>query len=234
MRFASMELSVLQREQVHWKSRAGRNNLPATRFPAERCHTLYRGVSMSISGLTSAFNPTQISATANSYQQQLQQLSQALQSGNLTGAQSDFATLQQAFSQASTTTATSPGATSPSSSNPTTQAFNQLASDLQSGNITAAQKDLSAVQQAFKSVGPAAPVGRFHVHGGPVKVTGTTTGGSGSTTGGTSLQPFNPVATSSPAAAQQAYATMQQELQQFALGGEDSEEMSNMPISLVA
>jgi|SRR5580658_7579261 hypothetical protein len=188
---------------------------------------------MSISGLTSAFNPTQISATANSYQQQLQQLSQALQSGNLTGAQSDFATLQQAFSQASTTTANSPGATSPTSSNPATQAFNQLASDLQSGNLAAAQKDLSTVQQDFRTVGTAAPIDRFHVHGGPVKV-GTTAGGIGGATGPTNLQPFNPIATSSPATAQQAYATMQQELQQFALGGEDSEEMSNMPISLVA
>ncbi len=95
---------------------------------------------MSVSGI---FGNMANNANAVSYQlqnSQLQQLGQDLTSGNLSAAQSDFATLQQAFTQ--------PSSVSPSStSNPVTQAFQQLSSDLQSGNLTAAQKDYSTIQQ---------------------------------------------------------------------------------------
>ena len=75
---------------------------------------------MSISAiLNSSSNQYQIGAASNPYQQEIQQLGQALQSGNLSAAQSDFATLQAAFSQPATTTAGS-------TSNPVAQAFNQL------------------------------------------------------------------------------------------------------------
>src|ERR1035438_4742169 len=93
---------------------------------------------MSISGIQgNTFNPYQF-ATSNS-RQQFQQLGQALQSGNLSAAQSDFASLQQGFSQS----AAASNANSTSAANPLSQAFNQLASDLQSGNLSAAQKDYS-------------------------------------------------------------------------------------------
>ena len=93
------------------------------------------------------------------FQQEFQQLGQDLQSGNLSGAQSDFATLQKDLPQAnSTSTSTS---TSESNS-PIAQAFNQLAQDLQSGNLSAAQNDYSTLQQDFQS--QASQMHHFHHH----------------------------------------------------------------------
>jgi hypothetical protein len=99
---------------------------------------------MSVSGI---FSNMGNNASAVSYQlqtSQLQQLGNDLTSGNLSAAQSDFATLQQAFAQ--------PAAVSSSStSNPVTQAFQQLSTDLTSGNLSAAQKDYSTIQQDLQS-----------------------------------------------------------------------------------
>jgi hypothetical protein len=182
---------------------------------------------MSISGiLASVFNQPQTSATSNPYLQQLQQLGQALQTGNLSAAQSDFATLQQAFSQPSTTT----GPASTNTSTPLGQSFNQLASDLQSGNLAGAQKDFSAVQQALKPQGAPLPNHfRYHVH---------SSGGAGTADPNSLDQPLSQLAqgftSTTPAGAQQAYATLQQQLQQFTLGGEDAAELTNLPVSLVA
>ena len=183
---------------------------------------------MSISAiLNSSSNQFQMSTASNPYQQQMQQLGQALQSGNLSAAQSDFATLQAAFSQVATTT----GSISTSSaSNPVVQAFNQLGSDLQSGNVSAAQKDFSTVQQDLQNLSN----NQFHHHhhlrsGG---------GGGDSSNQNSLLQDLNQIGqsltSSNLAGAQQAYATLQQQLQQFALGGADSSQLSNMPLSLVA
>ncbi|MFZ3264429.1 MAG: hypothetical protein WA172_10550 [Terriglobales bacterium] len=107
---------------------------------------------MSVSGI---FGNMANNASAVSYQlqnSQLQQLGQDLTSGNLSAAQSDFATLQQAFTQPSAVPTSS-------TSNPVTQAFQQLSSDLQSGNLTAAQKDYSTIQQDLQS-----PSRHLHMH----------------------------------------------------------------------
>jgi hypothetical protein len=88
---------------------------------------------------------------------QFQQLGHDLTSGNLAGAQSDFATLQQAFGQI-------PTATSTSSSNPVAQAFQQLSSDLKSGNLSAANQDYSTIQQKLNSSGTSTHA--YHHHGG--------------------------------------------------------------------
>jgi hypothetical protein len=99
---------------------------------------------MSVSGIFSSLGS---SASAMSYQlqnSQFQQLGQDLTSGNLSGAQSDFATLGQAFTQPS-------AVSSSSTANPVTQAFQQLSTDLQSGNLSAAQKDYSTIQQDLQS-----------------------------------------------------------------------------------
>ena len=188
---------------------------------------------MSVSALSSIFNQQQLSAITNPYQQQLQQLGKALQSGNLSAAQSDFATLQQAFSQPASTIATTTGAASTTTSNPANQSFNQLASDLQSGNLAAAQKDFSTVQQDIKGYG-SPPINYFQGHG---RI--STGGGSGSPTTQNSLaqdlsQTGQNLISNSPARAQQAYANLQQQFQQFALGNEDASELSNLPVSLVA
>jgi hypothetical protein len=108
-------------------------------------------------------NQHSLSNSSTTYQQSLQQFSQALQSGNLSAAQSDFATLQQAFSQPASTISSSSTSNPSSASNPVAQAFNRLASDLQSGNLSAAQKDYTGAQQGLRSQsGPSK--GHFHHH----------------------------------------------------------------------
>jgi len=153
---------------------------------------------MSVSGIFSSMGN---SASAISYQLQnstFQQLGQDLTSGNLSAAQSDFATLQQAFAQ--------PAAISSSStSNPVTQAFQQLATDLKSGNLSAAQKDYSTIQQDLQTSGRHLHNHhRMRISGGPDQ--------------NTLLQDLNQLgqtsaSTSSPSAsltaAQQAYAILQ-------------------------
>jgi len=164
---------------------------------------------MSISGiLSSSFLSNQLSSVSSPYQQDMQKLSQDLQSGNLSAAQSDFATLQKAYSQSATTSSTS----TTSTSNPAAQAFNQLASDLQSGNLSAAQKDFSTAQQDLKNQYKL-PASHFHHLSHP----GGGGGSSDSSNQNSLLQDLNQVGqnltSSNPSGAQQAYATLQQELQ---------------------
>ena len=111
---------------------------------------------MSIAGIASSslFQNSVVQQTQNRFQQiksQFQKLGQDLQSGNLTQAQSDFATLshelpnggqfssQAASSSSSATSSTNSGASA--SSNPILQAFQSLGQDLQSGNLSAAQQE---------------------------------------------------------------------------------------------
>jgi hypothetical protein len=184
---------------------------------------------MSISAiLNSSSNQYQIGAASNPHQQKMQQLGQALQSGNLSAAQSDFATLRAAFSQPATATgSTSTGSTS----NPVAQAFNQLSTDLRSGSLSSAQKDFSTLQQDLQN-----NLSTDHLHHHHHLSSG---GGSGDSSNQNSLlQDLNQIGqsltSSNLAGAQQAYATLQQQLQQFALGSADSSQLSNMPLSLVA
>jgi hypothetical protein len=192
---------------------------------------------MSISGiLSNNYHQLQLAAATSPYQQQLKQLSQALQSGNVSAAQSDFAALQKAFSQPSTS-----ASSTASTSNLLAQAFNQLDADLQSGNLSAAQKDFATVQQDIQSQGsPAASHFRHHHRLGG--------GGGDSTTQNSLLQDLNQVAvnqvgqsltSSNLSGAQKAYSTLQQQLQQFAFGGgalstQASALQAQPPLSLVA
>jgi hypothetical protein len=174
---------------------------------------------MSISGIQGTLSPYQVGINST-YQLQLQQLGQALQSGNLSAAQSDFATLQQAFTQSN-------GSTSTTANNPIAQAFNQLGSDLQSGNLAAAQKDLSTVQQDLKSNSSLSLNNLRHYR--PV-------GGGDSSNQNSLLQDLNQtgqsISSTNLAGAQQAYASLQQQLEQFALGGTTATSMT--PISFDA
>lgn len=101
---------------------------------------------MSVSGIssTSFYDTQSLQNNFQQVQQAFQQLGQDLQSGNLSGAQSDFATLQKLQPQNNSST-------SSQSDSPIAQAFQQLSSDLQSGNLSAAQQDYSTIQQAFQS-----------------------------------------------------------------------------------
>ena len=116
---------------------------------------------MSIAGILSSTlfnsNSQAISSSQQQFRQEFQQLGQALQSGNLSAAQADFATLQQNSPSASSTAAAGSGSAA--------QAFSQLGKDLQSGNLSAAQQDFSNIQQNTQSQSTQAH-GHHHHHGG--------------------------------------------------------------------
>lgn len=87
------------------------------------------------------------SQLVNHYQQMrtaFQQLGSDLQSGNISAAQTDFATMTQG--------ASTPAATSTTSGSQTSlqQEIQQLGQDLQSGNVTAVQQDYSSIQQTIQ------------------------------------------------------------------------------------
>ncbi len=163
---------------------------------------------MSVAGILSsaAFN-----VSAQLYQnrtqkskQEFQQLGQDLQSGNLSAAQADFATLQKMQPQPPTTP-------SPQSSNSISQDFNQLSTDLKAGNTTAAQQDFTKLQQDFQSQGTQTHHHHHH-HGGGESSSSSSNSDISQLFGqlGTALQSGN------LSVAQQAYSTMLQNFQQYA------------------
>ncbi len=77
-------------------------------------------------------------------QQEFQQLGQDLQAGNLTAAQSDFATLQKLVPTSSSSSS------SATSTNSLAQDFSHLSQDLKAGNLTASQQDFSNLQQDYE------------------------------------------------------------------------------------
>jgi len=156
---------------------------------------------MSVSGILSSnlfnYNTQNVQSQMQQFRQEFQQLGQDLQSGNLSAAQADFATLQQLAPQSSSSASTS-------SSNPIAQAFNQLSQDLQSGNLTAAQQDYTTIQQDFQS--HAAVHGHHHHHGG---------GGGGSEISELLSELGQALQSGNLSNAQQAYSTLMQDFQQF-------------------
>ncbi len=139
------------------------------------------------------------------------QLSSSLQSGDLTGAQSAFASLQQALQSQGTIAEATPVGGPPIPSTPTnssdsiTTDFNALGSALSSGNLTQAQsafsqlqKDIQTTQQAAglqlqnpPGLGAIMPGHHHHHHGGGGSnnqiSTSTTASPSSSTTGNARL-----------------------------------------------
>ncbi len=109
---------------------------------------------MSTSSITgsSAFSASD-AASFGQMKKDFQSLTSDVQSGNLSGAQADFATLLQDAPQLQTAAA--------SSSSPLASAFSSLSSALQSGDITGAQSALSTLQQSAA----AAPHHGHHHHG---------------------------------------------------------------------
>jgi outer membrane protein assembly factor BamD (BamD/ComL family) len=175
---------------------------------------------MSITSVASTTLLTQIYATQSTQNNQspfqqiqtdFQQLGQDLQAGNLTGAQQDFATLQQAL----------PSGQSQSQQNtasPIAQAFTALSQALQSGNLQDAQTAFTTLQGDIQQQQGSGQVRHHHHHG----------GNSSQSTASAASQQTNPVATAFGAlsqalqsgnlsGAQTAFATLQQDLtQQFA------------------
>jgi outer membrane protein assembly factor BamD (BamD/ComL family) len=129
---------------------------------------------MSVAGIASSIL-SNLSGSQNQQQNPFQQiksefsqLGQDLQSGNLSQAQSDFTTLTQnlstAFQGGATSTASTTSTTNAASSNPILQAFSQLGQDLQSGNLQAAQQDFTAIQQDAQQAAPQAGGHHHHHH----------------------------------------------------------------------
>jgi outer membrane protein assembly factor BamD (BamD/ComL family) len=166
---------------------------------------------MSVSGISgsSLYNPQSVQNSMQQFRKEFQQLGQDLQSGNLSSAQSDFATLQSG-SQTSSRTSNSSSQTN----NPVAQDFNQLSRDLQSGNLSAAQQDYTKVQQDFQSQGTQAH-GHHHHHGGGSS--------SGSSESSQISQLFSQLGQALQAGnlstAQQTYSSLQQDFQQMQSGG---------------
>jgi hypothetical protein len=184
---------------------------------------------MSVSGILSS---TQYQPQYQLTSSQFQQLGSDLASGNLSSAQSDFATLQAAFTAAGSTASTS-STSSTTSSNPLAQAFQQLSSDLQSGNITGAQKDYSTIQQDMQSqFSDHSHLGHHHKIGQDPNLSGTNP---------PSQDPLSSLTQSASSlvssAAQQAYSALSQQLQQYTLAdGTSTASLAAMlnPISLMA
>ncbi len=115
---------------------------------------------MSVAGiLSTAFSALsslgsqQTATRRQQFQQSMQQLGQDLQAGNLSAAQTDFAAVQQLLPQKATTDSSSTSSTSSTDSakTSTSSLFSQLATDLQAGNLSAAQQDYAAIRQSVRS-----------------------------------------------------------------------------------
>jgi outer membrane protein assembly factor BamD (BamD/ComL family) len=158
---------------------------------------------------------------------EFQQLGQDLQSGNLTQAQSDYATLSQNFPGASqtgaafaTTTAATNATAATTGTGTVAQQFAQLGQDLQSGNLQAAQQDYSNIQQAAQQNGVQQAGGHHHGHhhhGGEMQAASSLSSAN---------QQSNPITAAFSAlsqdlqagnltGAQSAFATLQNDLQQI-------------------
>jgi hypothetical protein len=177
------------------------------------------GIASSILGqIGSAATPN---PNKQQFKQGFQQLGQDLQSGNLSQAQSDFTSLQQLLPSGHQNSLLAP-ASGAQSNNPLATAVSQLAQDLKSGNLTAAQSDLATVQQDMQQAGQqsGAAHGHHHRHH------------SDADSGQSSSQP-NSISTlfgqlgqdlqsGNVSAAQQVYFSLQQDFQQFALNNSSS------------
>jgi hypothetical protein len=155
---------------------------------------------MSVSGISSA------QSYQNRFQQirsDFQQLGSDLKAGNLTKAQSDYATLSQDVSGPQT-----------QRKNAINQDFSALGQALQSGNLSDAQNSLVTLEQDLQQAGQ---VHHHHHHGASQGANPGATQGSDPI-----AQAFQALTSSLQSgdltAAQQAYSALQQDLQQFGLG----------------
>jgi hypothetical protein len=141
---------------------------------------------MSVSAISSNNALNQIASLPNTNQQQrteFQQLTQALQSGNLSNAQQAFSAL--------TNSATTSGLQSVQ----LTQELSKLGSALQSGSLTSARQAYSAVQQNLQNSNPMAAHHHRPHHGGSQLLTSgfpdSTSPGSSAASPSDVFQPIN-------------------------------------------
>jgi hypothetical protein len=153
---------------------------------------------MSVAGISSSnffdLTNTTLQNKIQKSRQEFQQLGQDLQSGNLSTAQADFATLQQLNPQAQSSSAAL-------GSNPVAQEFAQLSQDLQSGNTSAAQQDYAKIQQGIQNQSTGTHPHHHH-HGG---------GGGSSAISQLMDQLGQSLQSGNLSSAQQAYSALQQD-----------------------
>jgi outer membrane protein assembly factor BamD (BamD/ComL family) len=125
-----------------------------------------RGECMSVSGISSTnvlnYQDQNLHHNVRQFRQQLQQLGQDLQSGNLSAAQQDFSSLLQLGPQSNSTSAAK-------SNNPIAQDFKQLSKDLQAGDVTAARQDFARIQKDIQSQAAQSQSSHHHHHHNPRK-----------------------------------------------------------------
>lgn len=173
---------------------------------------------MSVSGISSSLPNYDTQSTQNQMQQEFQQLGKDLQSGNLSAAQADYATLQQLGPQSNSNSAAQ-------SNSPIAQAFDQLSKDLQSGNLSAAQQDYGQLQQALQSQASQTQGHHHHHHGG---------GGGNNAISQLFDQLGQALQSGNLSTAQQAFNTLQQDLQQGGQSGTGSSPASATGVSVTA
>jgi hypothetical protein len=123
---------------------------------------------MSVSSISSSdVSPYQGAQSSQSnfqkIQKEFQQLGQDLQSGNLSQARADFATLQSTAQAVATSNAPSAASTSkPATSGNLASDFNKLSEDLRSGNLSAAQGDFATIQQDVQQQSSRSVSGHHH------------------------------------------------------------------------
>jgi hypothetical protein len=156
---------------------------------------------MSVSGILSSaafgIGAQLLQSRMQKVKSEFQQLGTDLQYGNLSAAQADFATLQQLKSQGSSNSSTQ-------GANPAAQDFNQLATDLKAGNTTAAQQDFTNLQKDLQTQPPTIRHHHHHSSSGDNQI------------GQMISQLSQALQSGNLSTAQKAYATLQQDLQQYA------------------
>lgn len=183
---------------------------------------------MSTSGISSStlsnYNSLSLRNNLRQSQLQFQQLGQDLQSGNTSAAQADLLTLQQLGPQSSSTSTSG-------STDPIAQQFTQLSQDLQSGNLSAAQQEYSKIQQDTQGQATQGHPHHHHRGGGG--------GGDSSEVSQLFAQLGQDLESGNLSNAQQAYSTLQQDVQQFGLStgtssAEPSSQSSSSMLSVTA
>jgi hypothetical protein len=160
---------------------------------------------MSVSGLSlvgSIYQALQSSRTqGQNVQSEFQQLGKDLQAGNVTQAAADYTTLSQSL----------PASLQASSNSPLAQAFSALGQALQSGNLSAAQTAYTTIQQDVQQSAGQTSHHHHHHWGGSASAN--------STASNSLTQDFSALGqalqSGTLSAAQAAYTTLQQDLQQF-------------------